>query len=374
MAFKRPTGRALTATQLNTIQDQVTKQVVGGGVARTSDPSFPVLSATAVAGKQYLAYVPSHLLTIGEGDQAETFLRMDRPYFHRLRPDDRSYPKVRCIRGLVIEDAGLTGECPLCDGASLGFEYANTVIEAQTRARGLDPNDRDDETVRSIRGTTYRNRPIAPSEQSYTFPLVLIERESEEFTDANGNKKTRTKIKKDENGNPVFNVVWYTVTVRGYERTWGEAFASFDEDDQPTEEEKKNLVALAGHFFIMKFGDEGANARDAMGQLKVTAREDSKVKGIDKAFLDEATKDWTPEKAQEVIYDNNIYPVEDVEGIAAPLVEKMETQIELHKDGAGSPTGGASIESLAKENAGAIEAGARGGLVIDDDDVDDEDD
>lgn len=262
------------------------------GTPKSTDPvKYPVWSIPV--GKACLVYVPNHTVLKADGTIA---LRMDAPLVHSVKKGAQ-YESYRCINGLVKEGV-LSGTCPLCVAVTETWDLANKIIKQKCALQGLNPDDKDQKDVKNIRSTEYGDRDIKDANKMYTFPIVQIETDDDECK----------KISKDENGNVKYKIFWYTISEQLYQEKWELALENQEDATHP-----------GGMFFKLDYRYTPGNgkqqeARDAARKLKVVIRT---IKGSDslKKFFDEATKDWTPALAREVLYANMICAEKDLEAL-----------------------------------------------------------
>lgn len=294
-----------TAEENAKIQKQLGVQEVQKAAPKSTDPvNFPVWEI--LVGKKALIYVPNHVVV---DDNGVEHLRMDNPLIHYVTDGKRFY-NYRCVSGIVSDDGQLTGECPLCEGCSEPWDLANLRIDIRCKQAGLNPEDVDNTQVKNIRSAEFGDRVIKEAVRYFTFPIVV-------FETVNDDAKT---IVKDDQGNYKYKCYWYSVSETMYEDKWKKILDGME--DEPTHP--------GGHFFILnyiytpKHGDP--NKRDAARNLQVVAKN---IKGSEKvrAFLDEATREWTPEKARETVISNNMYSVEDLQYITDEVLEPVRLLI-----------------------------------------------
>lgn len=339
-----------SAEENEKIQRQLGVQEVQKAAPKSTDPvNFPVWEV--LVGKKALIYVPNHVIVDESGVE---HLRMDNPLIHYVTDGKRFY-NYRCVSGIVSDDGQLTGECPLCDGCSEPWDLANLKIEAKCKQAGLNPEDVENTSVKNIRSAEFGDRAIKEAVRYFTFPIVV-------FETLNDDAKT---IVKDEEGNYKYKCYWYSVSESMYEDKWKKILDGME--DEPTHP--------GGHFFILnyiytpKHGDP--NKRDAARNLQVVAKN---LKGSEKvrAFLDEATKDWTPEKARETVISNNMYSTEDLQYIADEVLEPVRlliSSLKMSGDLSGIETKQETGFALEKKPEVPADV-AEGGIPLDDTDDD----
>lgn len=370
MALARPKSN-LTVDQLQDINKQLSNQEISAARPKTADSNRPFFRQfSEKPGETDLVYIPKHVVTDAEGG---THLREDKSYMHTVVTNNgRSFDKVRCVRGIVSPENGLDGTCPICDATSDAFELARLKVASQAAAQGLDPDNKDDETVRGIRRNVYGSMAVKSAEVYHTFPLCILE------TRTNGN---RTGIVVDDEGVPEFKTVYYTVSDRFFAKSWAEAIESADLGDEEDAPEH-----IGGYVFRLSYGkkDEqghAPSARDAARDLTISLRASTSRK-YDFTKLDKATADWDPSNIQTVVYENMIYSVEDLKDMIAPVQESMQQEISLLQSGGNAALHGSSLDALtggspakAIENTGLIDAAdvdaPNEGTVSFDDDEDD---
>lgn len=308
MAMKmRP--RTFKAEQLNAIKNESAMQTTEVVIQKSADPeNYPVFEIPV--NEKVLIYVPNHVITDENGVEE---LRMDKPLFHSVL-DGKRFRKVRCIRGLSAE-TGYSGECPFCNGESEPWDLANEIIKEQCKARGLDVADAENESVKSIKRENYSARVIKSPDQYYTYPIVVIETDPNDFK----------KIIMDENGIPKHKTYWYTISKSAYEKKWAKTLEGME--DEPTHP--------GGNCFILNYTYESKsgeyNKRDSARELQVVAK---KIKGFQVValMLDKETEDWDTLKAMNTIYDNMYYEEEDLVGDADRVLSSTREKLAIYQN------------------------------------------
>lgn len=311
MALRKLTKMNFSEEQRAALSQETSSQVVVRGVPKSEDPvNYPVFEVPV--NKKKLVYVPNH--TYVDSDGVEQLL-MDKPLLHPII-DGKAYRYYRCISSLSGH-TGYSGDgCPLCEAVSEPWTLANYILENKCNAQGLNKEDTDNEIVKSIRSAAYGSRVIKEPNRYYTFPIVVFETKDDDG-------KT---FLYDEEGNLLFKVMWYHISELQYEDVWVKSFEAIE--DEPTHP--------GGHMFTLNYcytpkrGEP--NKRDSAKALKVIPKRTKDFEPIAKQ-LDELTKDWTPEKAREVVISNQFYTEEDLKYAADTLLTHTRDLIAIYESG-----------------------------------------
>lgn len=327
--------KVFTQEQLAAVKVESATQTTDNVTPKSTDPvNFPVFDIPVNA--KVLVYVPKHTVMDEEGNED---LRMDKPLIHMVM-DGKRFKKMRCVRGLS-EAAGYSGTCPICEGEGEPWDLANEEIKDQCRARGLDPNASDDEAVKTIKRDCYSKRVIKQADRYYTFPIVVIE------TDPNNFKRV---IMDEETGMPKHKAMWYTISASSYEKKWKKALEGMeDEPNHP-----------GGECFILNYTYESKsgeyNKRDSARELQVVPK---KISGMSEFYAqcDKETEEWDAVKAFSTVYDNMYYAEEDLEKEVARLLTPTREKLALYalKDSAPAADTGFQLNKPAV--AGELGAG-----------------
>lgn len=306
--LKKLTPIKFTEEAKEKMKSQYDGQELSKAAPKSLDPvHFPVFEIPV--NKKVLVYVPNHITVNADG--VET-LNMDTPLIHAVT-DGRRYLYYRCIQGLVNEEAGLNGECPLCESTSEPWELANYIIAEKCRAQGLDPEDTENKSVKEIRRNAFSDRVVKEANRYYTFPIVVI-------ATVNDDGKT---ILRDEKGNMSCTPMWYSISETQYQDKWGKALEAME--DEPTHP--------GGNFFMLNFTYQvksgEANKRDSARALNVSAKRVADAEAV-KKVLDDLTKEWTPDKARETVCNNVTYSYDDLTYVADEVLAKTRSLIELY--------------------------------------------
>lgn len=308
--------RTFTPEQMKNVRSESKKQTVDNVVPKSTDPeNFPVFEIPVNA--KVLIYVPNHVEVDEETGMED--LVMDTPLIHTIK-DGKRYLKIRCIRGMS-EATGYSGNCPLCDATGEPWDLANELIKDQCSKRGLNPTDSESENVKAIKRECYSNRVVKDPDQYYTFPIVVIETDPNDFK----------KIISDENGIPKHRTYWYTVSRSAYEKKWLKALEGME--DEPSHP--------GGYFFILNYTYESKsgdyNKRDSAREMVVTPKTWKSGARFAEIF-DSETEGWTAEKAIETVIDNQYFDEEDIQmetdRVMASTREKLAIYQELASAGA----------------------------------------
>jgi hypothetical protein len=315
-----PAGSNLTA--------QLGNQTIDRSIPKSHDPkNFPVFSIPL--GGKVLVYVPNHTVVDADGNQ---ILRADRPILHAIN-DGRSFRYIRCVHGLVEDSIGYDGDCPLCDGVSEPWDLANAKIRSRCAQLGLDPEDRENKDVKSIRSSEFSDRVLKEGERYLTFPIVVFE------TDADCKK-----LVTDDKKNIKYQIFWYSISEKLYDKTWAKTIEEME--DEPT--------SPAGQFFVLSYvydtKGRPANARDSARALAVHHKPAYNTKEAFnklKVQLDKATEDWTPEKAAEVVINNNLFSMEDLQALTDDVLRTTRETLALYNSAEEvAPAGTSSAPAL----------------------------
>ncbi len=318
MAIRRPTPIKLTANQSKSLQKQLSNQPTTRSAPKSSDPNFPVFEIPV--NKRVLVYVPNHVVMDANG---EPTLRMDEPLLHAVQ-DGKRFMYIRCTKDAFLKDEDgndvldangkplFDGTCPLCDGTDVPWDLANLTIKQKCSKMNLDPEDRNNNTVKGIRSAAFSGRVLKEANKYLTFPIVVIETENDEGR----------VPKMDENNNLIAHPMWYHISESQYNEKWLSTLEGLE--DEPTHP--------GGHFFVLNYTydtkGKDANKRDSAKNLKVIGKTIKKSEKLRQAF-DKMTEDWTPEKAMEVVVSNQAYTVSDLTDIADKLLEQPRDMIAL---------------------------------------------
>jgi len=305
--MRKMTPIAMPAVAEAEISKQLGTQEQVKAAPKSRDPlNFPVFEIPV--NKKVLVYVPNHIV---QGTDGKDSLRMDKPLIHALQVG-KSYMNVRCVSGLVAEEIGYTGECPLCDGCSDPWDLANMLIAQKCKQQNLDPDDKEAEAVKAIRSAAFSDRKLKDSMRYYTFVISV-------FETLNDDGKT---LVKDENGAPRYKNMWYTVSEEQYNKTWAKTLEALE--DEPTH--PGGMFFTLNYCYTPKRGEP--NKRDSARALVVSYK---KMTGTEKvrAFLDKSTEEWTVEKARETIISHSLYSMNDLNALADDTLESTRNTIAL---------------------------------------------
>lgn len=351
MIRRKMTPVVLSDASKQRIQEQLGTQTVDRSVPKSTDPKhFPVWGIPA--GKRVLVYVPNHVVEFPDGSVQ---LRMDMPILHPIQDGNR-FRYLRCINGIIDEEAGYDGSCPLCDGTAEPWDLARARIDQKCKAQGLDPEDKENKDVKTIRTAEFGDRCLKEGERYFTFPIAVFETDDD-----------CKKLVKDDKGNIKYSIYWYSISEKKYNDTWGKTLQEME--DEPS--------SPAGYFFVLSYvvsGKQNPNVRDAARALSVHPKTQfNRVAGVAalKQHIDEETEIWTPEKARETVIANILYSREDLEGVTDDLLATTRSMLAVY-EGAdlNLPSSGSDAPKLELKKPVAAEDGAATPMEETDEDFD----
>lgn len=289
---------------------QLGTQEISKAAPTSRDPiNYPVFKVPV--NRKVLIYVPNHIVQDKDGQDE---LRMDKPYIHTINYKNR-WEYFRCCSGIVDENLGFDGTCPLCEASADPWKLANYQIEDKCKTQGLDPEDKENETVKNIRSAAYSARVLNDAEQYYTFPIVVFD---------TVNDDGKTLVMTEDGKSVVFKVMWYSIRKGAYEEKWESTLENME--DEPTH--PGGMFFILDYTYTPKRGEP--NVRDSARNLKVFSKTMKNSEGLRKQ-LDKLTEGWTPAKAQEMVIKNNLYAYDDLESVADEVLEPTRNLIALYE-------------------------------------------
>lgn len=361
--------KKLDPTLLAQAVSGVATQVISKGTPRTDDPKFPVFETPV--NQDILVYIPR--VSVVEGENGEE-MRTLRSWLHDIR-NGKQYMQLRSIKGLTADmspayaELGYDGECPLDEATKEEWELYNIKYPQAVAAAGLSMED-SDELLKPIRTRVLDERTIRNAEEYITFPVCIIPRKE--------SNKPNEKMFPADNALEGVKVVFVTWKYSRYEKSLlSELEVLADAPSHP-----------AGQYFLWKFTYDAKgkqhNARDSAKEAKYSVIQQAaplaKLNEI-REELEEMAKEFTPEKAAEVIVCNQFWYKEDLQAEVDKFMQKtrmMLRQAQSSSDAPslnpGAPAGGTAAigtgagNPLANFSAGgdatAAGAGASTGISI----------
>lgn len=311
----RPKKKELSAEQRMAITQASSHQTGSMVSPKTYDSNYPLFDIP-VNGK-VLIYIPNHTVVEADGTVS---LRKDKFASHQAIIG-KAYQQIRCCGEIVDASLGYDGSCPACNAMADAWKLYGYQWKAFCQAKGLDPDsDEVKEQFKNDRKELMNKMAIQKPNIYYTFPIVVIECE-----------EGKTVPKKDANGKLVGHPMFYTIAENSYIDKWLTAFDSIDDDDG--DKNPGGRWAILNYTYTPKSGQH--NKRDSARNLKVSFKTmDSAYDAWAKAF-DDMTKDWTPEKAQDVLVQNAIRDMSEMEDAVAEIMTSTREQIQTYESAAG---------------------------------------
>lgn len=348
--LKRPAPKKLSEASQNAITTASAQQTGKTARIKSYDPDFPVFDVPV--NQKVLVYIPNHTVM---GPDGTSGLRMDKFAAHPVI-DGRSYGDVRCTSGIVVEELGLDGSCPLCDGINECWELYNHQYADVARSKGIDPKSAEaQEGLKQDRIDLIQKMNIKQADVWYTFPIVVIECEEKDGV--------MTVIpKKGADGTIKGNPMWYSIRERTYMEKWIAGFDSLDTGDGPVPTSPAGLWAILNFTYTPKSGNH-----DKMGSakaLKVTFRN---MPGYEQwaSYFDNLTEEWTPAKAQEVVVLDVVRDMDEMKQVADSLLKPVRDKLAMYAlSSGGVPAVGAPPAVGAGASADAVLAGFGGATPV----------
>lgn len=313
----RPKKKELTAEQQKAVVAGCAKQTGNMSSPKTYDPEYPVFDVPI--NKKLLVYIPNHKEMREDGSVA---LRMDKFTAHQVRMG-KAFSSVRCT-GEVINDAlGWDGTCPLCEATQHCWNLYNKQYAEICASRGLKVDSPEaEELLKETRKELIKNMAISRAEVWMTFPIVVIECE-----------ENSTQPKLDGEGKLQGTPMFYSVREQTYTDKWITAFDALADEDGEVDYCPAGRWAILNFTYTPKTGQH--NKRDSARNLKVSFVERKNYDQWAK-YYDEATKDWTPAKAQEVLVLNAIRDMDEMQSTADELIKPTLDKLAVYELQAGT--------------------------------------
>lgn len=351
--LKKPKAKKLSAEEIAVINASSAQQTGKMQTQKTYDADYPVFDIPV--NQKLLVYVPNHTIMQPDGSIG---LRMDKFAAHPII-DGRSYGNVRCTQGIVVDSLGLDGSCPLCNASNEVWDLYHREYESIAKAKGIATDSPEaKEGLKEDRKTLAQSMVIKQAEVWYTFPIVVIECEEKDG-------QLTTTPKKTADGQIVGKPCFYSIREKTYIDKWEPAFETVDSDELPTHP--------GGRWVILNFTYPSQNGQHTKMGSANALKVGFKTMGADykswEQYFDDMTKEWTPEKAQEVVVLDAIRDMEETQEIADNLLKPVRDKIAIYKLSGGVSTPqaqgigvqGDAQSALANFGATPIEASSSNG-------------
>lgn len=284
-------------------------QEIKKGSSKTTDKNFPVFSTPV--NEDILVYIPKTNLVATENGEDMKLLNV---FIHDYK-QGQGFGQLRCINGLsggVYDMLGYDGTCPACEAMKDAWELYNRKLKAEATKLGIDPQNDPGEVLKSARTKILGEMDMKNPEEYVTFPVVII--------------PLKGKMQPADDALANLKVQFVTWRRKRYEDN---ILAALD-----------TLMVNPGHpagmFWVWKFSynTEGkqANARDSAKNAKYTPITDSAALSILSKLTsacEDAAKDFTNEKATEVIVANQFMYKEDLDKEVDKIMSKTRSLLEI---------------------------------------------
>lgn len=326
MAIKRPAPKQLSEAAQSAITSASAEQTGQAVRLKSYDKDYPVFEVPV--NQKLLVYIPNHTVQNPDGSIG---LRMDKFAAHPIL-DGRSYGDIRCSQGVIVDELGLDGTCPLCDGMAeewelYGYQYADIA-----KSKGIATDSPEaQEALKQDRIDLVHAMTIKQAEVWYTFPIVVIACEEKDG-------QLTVNPKKNAQGQIEGKPMWYSIRERTFLEKWVAGYDSVDTADGLAPTSPAGLWAILNFTYTPKSGncDKMGSAR----ALKVTFKP---MDGYQEwaTYYDQLTEGWTPAKAQEVVVLDAVRDMDEMREVADTLLKPVRDKIAMHKLASGAAPAGA---------------------------------
>lgn len=343
--LKRPAPKKLSEAAQAAITQASAQQTGKAQRVKSWDADFPVFDVPI--NQKVLVYIPNHTVIAPDGS---VNMRMDKFAAHPVI-DGRSYGDVRCSQGVIVDELGLDGSCPLCDGMNEAWQLYNHEYADIAKTKGIDPKSPEaQEALKQDRINLVNQMVIKQADVWYTFPIVVIKCQEKDGV-------MTTIPEQNAEGQITGTPMWYSIRERTYLEKWGAGFDTVDTDDGIAPTHPAGLWAILNFTYTPKSGNH-----DKMGSaraLKVTFKA---MAGYEKwaEYFDQLTAEWTPAKAQEVVVLDVIRDMDEMRQVADTLLKPVRDKLAMYELGASA----GAVGIPANTNADNALAGFGGGTPV----------
>lgn len=332
--LKRPAPKKLSQAAQEAVTAASAQQTGKATRIKSYDPDYPVFDVPI--NQKILVYIPNHTVMGPDGSMS---LRMDKFAAHPVI-DGRSYGDVRCTSGVVVEELGLDGSCPLCDGVNECWELYNHQYTDIAKSKGIDPKSAEaQEGLKSDRIDLIQKMNIKQADVWYTFPIVVIDCEERDGV--------LTVIpKKDAEGKIKGTPMWYSIRERTYLEKWIAGFDSIETDDGSIPTNPAGMWAILNFTYTPKSGNH-----DKMGSAKALKVTFKTMAGYEQwaKYFDDLTEEWTPAKAQDVVVLDVVRDMDEMKQVADSLLKPVRDKLAMYA----LSSGGAAMSAPPAVGAGS---------------------
>lgn len=346
--LKRPKPKQLSEAAQKAVNEASAQQTGQAAAIKSYDPNYPVFDVPV--NKKILVYIPNHTEMLPDGSVT---LRMDKFAAHSGL-DGRSFVNVRCSQGIISEELGLDGSCPLCTAMADVWELYNKEYADIGRARGIDIQSAEaQEALKEERKKLVQAMVIKNPEIWYTFPIVVIDCEERDG-------QLTVIPKKDAENRITGTPMWYSIRERTYLEKWATALDTIETEDGIA------ITHPAGRWAVLNFTyTPKSGSHDKMNSARALKVGFKTMAGYNEwaTYFDQLTEEWTPQKAQEVVVLDVLRDMEEMTAVADTLMAPVRDKLAMYSLSAGGavvPTQGSAESALAGFGGTPVEEGAVG--------------
>ena len=325
--IRRPKSKTFSPEMQAAIFEASAKQTGKSVTPKSYDPvNFPVFDTPV--NQKLLVYVPNHTVAMPDGSVA---MRMDKFAAHSCI-DGRQFATVRCTSGIVNEDFGLDGTCPLCSCKDDVWELYKLEYADIAKAKGIATDSPEAKTLlKQDRKDLLDKMAVNTPEVWMVFPIVVID-----CIEKDG--KLTLSPKMTDDGQLSGKAMWYAIREKTYKEKWEAAF------DGVADVSGEVPTSPAGLWAILNFtyqSDDGKfDKMNSARNLKVTYKA---MPGYEQwaAYFDKMTEEWTPLKSSETVIAAAFRDMDEMNEVADSIMADTRAKLSLYamrQAGAVAPT------------------------------------
>ena len=294
---------------LSQLNESAKGQEIKKGSSKSTDPNFPVFRTPI--NEDILVYIPkTNLIVTPDGED----MNLLETYVHSYK-EGQLYGQRRCINGLsggVFNELNYDGVCPACEATKDEWALYNNKLAAEAQKIGIDPQNDPGDVLKTARQRILGEMAMKKSEEYVTFPIVII--------------PTQGKMQPTPDAMDNLEVVYVTWRKKRYE----------DNISSSLDALMSNPGHPAGMFWVWKFSyttdAQKANARDSAKNAKYVPITEAKAINFLSQYApkaEEAAREFTNDKATEVLLANQYLYKEDLEAEVDKIMKKTRSLLEL---------------------------------------------
>ncbi|PHE64201.1 hypothetical protein COF68_04975 [Bacillus toyonensis] len=330
------------------VEKATQNQTLSTAAPRTFDPNFPMFRFET--NNKHLVYIPNFYTTDDDGNK---HLIRESAWIHSVTKG-RQFMALRSTQGLQgLDEYGISGDSPLMKATQENWELYNIKYKQVAQAMGIDPANDVGEVLKPKRQELLSQRVVKDPDLKHYFPIVVFETSKDTKTGIN----TLNWVIDEQTKAPKYKIFWMEVSENTWKEKWDKVMDSLDDGDCLA----GKLVSL-NYNFTEDISSEKNPRRDSGKALQINIRNMKPEEADFYKHLDEQAKEWTKDKAREVIIACALLTDEQQQEIVDEVMQDVRLELAQLKNMALGVGGGEQQQQITTNQSPSDALASFGGV------------